>query len=128
MVRDLACQCLSILTDEGGLLAGIYQYRSTEYVVLVTVLSSQPLLSVFVSDKVTEFLCNRPSVLEQINSLNRDELQGTHQIYEFVSGVIYAYKQTRPLKEDFSCKDLCDMIEDGIREFQNGLQLLRRCL
>ena len=96
--------------------------------VLVAVMHSQPLLSVFVSDKVTEFLHSRETVLEQLNRLNREELQGTHQLYEFAAGIIYAYKQTCRLRTDFSVQELCGVIEKGIQGFNKGLRLLSRCL
>lgn len=109
-------------------MAGTYWNENTEYVVLVAVMHSQPLLSVFVSDKVTEFLHSRETVLEQLNRLNREELQGTHQLYEFAAGIIYAYKQTCRLRTDFSVQELCGVIEKGIQGFNKGLRLLSRCL
>lgn len=123
-LRQMMTRRMTVLADEGDVIAGLHASGSNEYVVLAGFLESGTLLSLMIADKLFPCMGDQTRLLELLNRLNGDSLSGIHQLAVFPHGVIYSYKQTIRLQGELDETLFDRLLADGVSEFGNGVRQL----
>ena len=123
-LRRLVTQRMTVLADEGDVIAGLHVAGSNEYVVLAGFLESGTLLSLMIADKLFPCMGDQAQLLELLNRLNGDSMSGVHQLAVFPHGVIYSYKQTVRLQGVLDEALFDRMLAEGVSEFGRGIRQL----
>lgn len=120
----LAARNLCVSYQDEQVVAGTYHLDCQEYFVMVTL--AEP-ASILITDKLIDLGTAPDKVLQAANQLNVHTLSGVHQLHFYRESVVYVYRcPCRPDKIHTNA-DFCQVVENGIREFDQGFVMFRSC-
>ena len=122
--REVIRQCLNIAEEKGDHYVAIHKDEDTECVVLVTMLHTQPVLSVIVADKLAIATENEASMYRLANDLNRESLTGWHTLMVEHDSVIYMYRQCLWMSGELTREHLMEILCNCIAEYKSGKSAL----
>ena len=102
----------------------IHKDDETECIVLVTMLHTQPVMSVIVADKLAFAAENEDSMYRLANDLNRESLTGWHTLLVEDDTVIYMYRQCLWMTKQLTREHLMEILCNCIAEYKSGKSTL----
>ena len=118
--REVIRQFLNIVEEKGDHYIAIHRDDETECVVLVTMLHTQPVMSVIVADKLAFASENEDSMYRLANDLNRESVTGWHTLLVEDDTVIYMYRQCLWMSKQLTREHLMDILCTCIAEYKSG--------
>ncbi len=118
--REVIRQCLNIAEEKGDHYVAIHKDEDTECVVLISMLHTQPIMSIIVADKLAISGENEDSMYRMANDLNQESLTGWHSIKIENTGVIYMYRQCLWMSEKLKRENLMDLLCTCIAAYKLG--------
>lgn len=122
--REVIRQCLNIAEEKGDHYIAIHKDDDTECVVLISMLHTQPILSIIVADKLVIDAENEDSVYRMANDMNRESLTGWHSVKIENTGIIYMYRQCLWMSEQLTREYLMDLLCTCIAAYKAGKESL----
>lgn len=114
--REVIRACLNIVEERGDTYVAIHRDADIECVIIVSMIRTQPILSVIVADKILFAAGNEQDMYRTANELNSESLTGWHSLVLTDNSIIYMYRQclwtTASLDPDSLTEVLCDCITE----------------
>lgn len=118
--REVIRACINIVEDKGDTYVAIHKDDEVECVILVSMIRTQPILSVIVADKILFAAGNETAMYRTANELNCESVTGWHTIVLHDNSSIYMYRQCLWISESLSAEELTDVLCDCIAEYKYG--------
>lgn len=118
--REVIKACLNIVEERGDTYVAIHKDDDIECVVLVSMIRTQPILSVVVADKLLFAEGNEAAMYRTANELNCQSLTGWHTILVNETDSIYMYRQCIWMSDTLDYDQLMDILCDCISQYKYG--------
>ena len=118
--REVIRACINIVEDRGDTYIAIHKDEDIECVILVSMIRTQPILSVIVADKILFAEGNEGDLYRTANDLNSESVTGWHTIVLQDNSSIYMYRQCLWMSESRTTEELTDVLCDSIAEYKYG--------
>ncbi len=118
--REVIRACLNTVEERGDTYVAIHKDEDTECVIIVSMIRTQPILSVIVADKILFAEGNEQDMYRTANELNSESVTGWHTIVLTNHSSIYMYRQCLWITEALSADYLTEILCDCITEYKFG--------
>ena len=118
--REVIRSCLNTVEERGDTYVAIHKDEDTECVIIVSMIRTQPILSVIVADKILFAEGNEQDMYRTANELNSESVTGWHTIVLTNHSSIYMYRQCLWIAEALSADYLTEILCDCITEYKFG--------
>ncbi len=122
--REVIRACLNIVEERGDTYVAIHKDEDTECLILVSMIRTQPILSVIVADKILFAAGHEQDMYRTANELNSESVTGWHTLVLTDSSIIYMYRQCLWITDALSPDLLTEILCDCITEYKHGREHL----
>ena len=118
--REVVRDVLNVVEEKGDTYVAIHKDDDVECVVLVTLIRTNPILSIVIADKLLFDNRNAAAMYQAANELNTESITGWHTVVLKDNSVIYMYRQCLWMSADLERDHLLSILLDCIAEYKIG--------